>query len=727
MSPRHAGHRLRNAIAVLLGLMALTLGSGMAAASDCGCSQTGGYKAPASNPVVATSSKYSVTATSTTVTVRRTETNAIVFERPRHTGAAWGFSPDGDRFVYQHLTGTTNNMHYVVLYDLGAKRSLKEMTTLTTTSRVVFSSQGKYMLYSAVVNSQTSLTVVDALTGAVSYQTQFTPYAPPGSPGDTFGLASWGFSPEAANRTFVFGRTTSQSTVQLAAINLISKQLVVDQTMGNGWWQFSPCGDALGVVSQLSQTNMEVSLYKTSARAPRFAGTTTSVATIALSTTAESHLVVVGGTTRVLAPNIADDPCSTISSVSVPSPVTGGETATATATLTSPAPPGGLVVTVASSNPAVAKPAVTSITVAEGKASATFSVDTFPTASQTAVTISGMSGTVTKTAALTVRPPVLSSVAVSPSTIAGGTPTTGTVSLTGKAPAGGLTVNLSSSYPAVAVATTSSVTVAANSTSADFPINTVPVPGDVLVTISAQAGTVTKSTMLTVRGSTLAINDVSVAEGDSGTKEMTFDITRSGDTSVSATVGWATVDYTAWAPSDYLAATGSVSFGVGEAGPKQVSVTINGDTTYEVDQRFVVRLSAASGTTIRDGDGWGTIMNDDSGVPAPQTFDYTIGDTVSDGVPAPGAGNIEVPGAMDVYRFTASANQQVFIDTFYRYSGCGVWELVDPAGAAVFNGWFCDSYSHDIGYRTLPLTGTYTLKVSEPYYGTTGTYGFRIS
>lgn len=228
--------------------------------------------------------------------------------------------------------------------------------------------------------------------------------------------------------------------------------------------------------------------------------------------------------------------------------------------------------------------------------------------------------------------------------------------------------------------------------------------------------------------STLTINDVSIIEGNSGTKQMVFTITRSGGVSVSATVHWATANYTAWEPSDYVAASGSVTFGVGDTSPKQVSVTINGDTTYEVDERLVVRLSAASGATIGKGDGSGYILNDDSG-PAVQTFDYTIGNTVSNGVPAPGAGNIETPGAIDAYRFTASANQRVFVDIIYSYYyDCKTWELIDPAGATVTKGWYCgNQYPSDIGHRTLPLTGTYTLKVSEPNYGTTGTYGFRIS
>jgi hypothetical protein len=40
-------------------------------------------------------------------------------------------------------------------------------------------------------------------------------------------------------------------------------------------------------------------------------------------------------------------------------------------------------------------------------------------------------------------------------------------------------------------------------------------------------------------------------------------------------------------------------------------VTINGDTTVENDETFFVWLSSASGATLMDGQGIGTITNDD--------------------------------------------------------------------------------------------------------------------
>ena len=66
--------------------------------------------------------------------------------------------------------------------------------------------------------------------------------------------------------------------------------------------------------------------------------------------------------------------------------------------------------------------------------------------------------------------PSLSSVAVNPTSVVGGTGATGTVTLTTAAGSGGLVVNLSSSNAAVA-SVPASVTVAAGATTAQFPVD----------------------------------------------------------------------------------------------------------------------------------------------------------------------------------------------------------------------------------------------------------------
>jgi Calx-beta domain/RTX calcium-binding nonapeptide repeat (4 copies) len=112
----------------------------------------------------------------------------------------------------------------------------------------------------------------------------------------------------------------------------------------------------------------------------------------------------------------------------------------------------------------------------------------------------------------------------------------------------------------------------------------------------------------------IAINDVTVTEGNSGTNLLTFTVSRSGGTAGFA-VDFATANGTALAGSDFVGSTGTLSFAAGQTSAT-VSITINGDTIVEPNESFFINLSAATnGGTITDPQGVGTIQNDD-GAPA---------------------------------------------------------------------------------------------------------------
>jgi hypothetical protein len=110
----------------------------------------------------------------------------------------------------------------------------------------------------------------------------------------------------------------------------------------------------------------------------------------------------------------------------------------------------------------------------------------------------------------------------------------------------------------------------------------------------------------------VAINDVTLSEGSSGTKVATFTVTRSGGTAAFA-VNYFTSDGGATtADNDYVASSGTLNFGAG-VNTQTISVTINGDTKFESDEAFFVNLSGATnGATISDNLGIGTITNDDA-------------------------------------------------------------------------------------------------------------------
>jgi hypothetical protein len=92
--------------------------------------------------------------------------------------------------------------------------------------------------------------------------------------------------------------------------------------------------------------------------------------------------------------------------------------------------------------------------------------------------------------------PTLSSVILNPTTVTGGSPSTGTVTLSGPASGYGAAVNLSSSASAATVP--ASVTVASGAASATFTVSTTGVTTGTPVTITASYGGTTKTTSLTV-------------------------------------------------------------------------------------------------------------------------------------------------------------------------------------------------------------------------------------
>ena len=114
----------------------------------------------------------------------------------------------------------------------------------------------------------------------------------------------------------------------------------------------------------------------------------------------------------------------------------------------------------------------------------------------------------------------------------------------------------------------------------------------------------------------LSLADVSVQEGNSGTRLMTFTVLLSTAASGPVTVAYATADGTATAGSDYVAASGSLVFAAGETS-KTIQVTVNGDTVTEGNEAFTIRLTNAAGATIADGSATGTLANDDAAATLP--------------------------------------------------------------------------------------------------------------
>ncbi|MBS1797390.1 MAG: carboxypeptidase regulatory-like domain-containing protein [Acidobacteria bacterium] len=108
-----------------------------------------------------------------------------------------------------------------------------------------------------------------------------------------------------------------------------------------------------------------------------------------------------------------------------------------------------------------------------------------------------------------------------------------------------------------------------------------------------------------------SISDVALREGNSGTTGFNFTVSLVRASAFPVTVDYATADGTANAGIDYAATTGTVTFAPGET-TKPATVPVTGELTVEIDETFFVNLANPTNATIADGQGIGTILDDDN-------------------------------------------------------------------------------------------------------------------
>lgn len=116
-----------------------------------------------------------------------------------------------------------------------------------------------------------------------------------------------------------------------------------------------------------------------------------------------------------------------------------------------------------------------------------------------------------------------------------------------------------------------------------------------------------------VNSGDLSINDVSIAEGNSGTTDLVFTVTRSGGSAGAVEATWTVSNGTTDAADFAGPLTGTVQFADGQTSAT-ITVKIAGDTALEGNETFTVTLSnPTGGATLVDPSGTGTITNDDLG------------------------------------------------------------------------------------------------------------------
>ncbi len=199
----------------------------------------------------------------------------------------------------------------------------------------------------------------------------------------------------------------------------------------------------------------------------------------------------------------------------------GGNSTSLLVTLTSDAPTGGAVVKLSSSVPEFQVPA--DATVPAGQRTVSVPCTSVGTHSNKIVLVTARWAGFSAYTTLTLLAPSLIKVAISPNQVTGGQPTTGTVTLSAKAPAGGSEVELMSGSLSAIVPPT--VTVPAGATSATFPVTTQPVGANAGIVISALHGTVNKSAFFAVNApllSTFTLQSNSLKGGTNGELTVTL-------------------------------------------------------------------------------------------------------------------------------------------------------------------------------------------------------------
>lgn len=121
----------------------------------------------------------------------------------------------------------------------------------------------------------------------------------------------------------------------------------------------------------------------------------------------------------------------------------------------------------------------------------------------------------------------------------------------------------------------------------------------------------------------ILVNDVTLREGDRGTKDAIFTVSLSKPQTLgNVTVAFSTADGTATAGADYLATSGILTFTPGQI-TKKITVPVVNDRLYELNETFVMNLSGSTNAVISDGQGLGTIKRNDA-LPELSVSDVTV-------------------------------------------------------------------------------------------------------
>ncbi len=307
----------------------------------------------------------------------------------------------------------------------------------------------------------------------------------------------------SATITATAGSVTQTTTLAVQSASLSRVALTPTSIVGSsksivtGTVTFTGPSVSAGETVKLTSSNPSIATVPASVKV---AGGATSAAFAVghklVSATQNVTITATYGTVQQTA-TLTVNPFQVVSVQFSPTSIAGGTKSTGTVQLNAPVGTSPVSVKLASSTKVVTVPSA--VSVAAGQLAATFTTTSTVVTAKTTATVTGTYGASSQQGTLSVEPAGLFSISVTPATVKGSATTvvTGTVTLSGPAPKGGLVVSLSSSNsPAASVP--GSVTIAAGRTSATFRVAHSKVSQQTSATLTGTLSGVSKTTTLTV-------------------------------------------------------------------------------------------------------------------------------------------------------------------------------------------------------------------------------------
>ncbi len=202
----------------------------------------------------------------------------------------------------------------------------------------------------------------------------------------------------------------------------------------------------------------------------------------------------------------------------------------------------------------------------------------------------------------------------------------------------------------------------------------------------------------------VAVSDASCTEGNAGTTPCAFSVTLDSAVGEDVEVAYDVVAATAQPGADYYATSGTAVIPAGSVSVP-LAVGVLGDALDEDDETFVVRLTGAPKATIADGQGVGTIVDDDP-TPSLSIAGASVTEANSGTTAMNFAVSLSAPSGRSVTFRATTADGTATAGSDYEARSDGVEVLPGQAG-----GWVTVPI---LGDRVAEPTEDFSVELTEP-------------